>query len=105
MAFRYTVSARFEHADVAAEWVEWLRAGHCRAVLQGGAQSATVLQLDPAESLHFEVRYDFADRAHFRTYQDLTAPQLIAEGLERFPTSRGIQYARTTGVVAYTENL
>ena len=103
MAFRYTVSAQFQEARVAQEWIEWLRGGHCRAVLDGGASRAEVVQLDPSDALHFEARYDFPDRATFKTYQSHHAPQLIAEGLERFPTSRGITYARSTGTVAYTE--
>ena len=103
MSFRYTVSAQFEADDVAEEWIEWLKNGHCRAVLEGGATRVEVIRLDPEESRQFEARYDFPSRGDFAQYQKEYAPQLIAEGLERFPTSRGIQYARSMGLVLHAE--
>ena len=102
--FRYTVIAQFEQADIADEWVAWLRGGHCRAVIEGGALSGEVVRLDPESDLRYEVRYDFPDRETFTAYQTHHAPGLIAEGLERFPTTRGIIYARSTGSVCHKEN-
>jgi len=98
MSLRYTVTARFEDAAVAEEWLEWLRTGHCQAVLDGGATRAEVLQLESAPVV-LEVRYNFPDRATLAAYEQHHAPALRAEGLARFPTERGIVYGRTVGAV------
>ena len=98
MGHRYTVTARFSDAAVAEEWLEWLRNGHCQAVLDGGATRAEVLQLQATPVVR-EVRYDFPDPATFAHYEQHHAPALRAEGLTRFPTERGIVYGRTVGMV------
>jgi hypothetical protein len=96
MTFAYTVHGEFESPDVAAEWVAWLRHGHLDDVLQGGALQAVLVQLSP---LKFEVRYLFADAAAFAAYEQGAAPKLRAEGLAKFPPSRGVKMARSTGEV------
>jgi hypothetical protein len=50
---------------------------------------------------HFEVRYVFQDRAAFIAYENSVAPVLRQDGLERFPESRGIRYARSTGSTVF----
>jgi Domain of unknown function (DUF4286) len=94
----YTVHATFTDASVAREWVAWLRDGHLADVMRGGALDACVVRLD-GEPLTFEVRYRFASRESFARYEREFAPSLRAEGLEKFPASRGVSYRRTVGVV------
>ena len=102
MYVRYTVKATFDDEALVESWLMWLREGHCRDVLRGGALRAEVVAMD-GDALSYEVRYDFPDRATFERYESEHAPRLRAEGLERFPTSSGITYARTTGVVSFSE--
>ena len=102
MSYRYTVKASFLDEQIANEWVEWLRNGHCSEVLDGGATKAEVVALD-GTPISFEVRYDFPDRATFERYEETHAPRLRAEGLERFPVDRGVEYTRSTGTVAHKE--
>lgn len=96
MRFAYTVHAQFDDPQVAAEWVGWLRDGHLADVLAGGAQEAMVVQLAP---LQLEARYLFADRAAFAKYELESAPKLRAEGLAKFPASRGVRMSRSMGEV------
>lgn len=101
MAFAYTVIGDFEDAAVAGEWIDWLRGGHVQAVLDGGATSAEVVRLEPtaAAPLRVEVRYRFADHAAFQRYERDAAPALRADGLARFPPSRGVRLTRVLGEV------
>ncbi|MDP2272623.1 MAG: DUF4286 family protein [Archangium sp.] len=96
MTFEYTVTAEFDHAAVAAEWAAWLRDGHLQEVLDGGAREAVLVQLAP---LRFQARYAFADAAAFAKYEQESAPKLRAEGLAKFPPSRGVSMSRSTGEV------
>ena len=100
MAYRYTVRATFVDEHVAQEWVNWLKTGHCQEVLDRGATQVEIVEMD-GEQHTFEVRYDFPDPKTFGAYEDNHAPRLRAEGLERFPTTRGVQYTRSTGVVRF----
>ncbi|MEW6434071.1 MAG: DUF4286 family protein [Myxococcota bacterium] len=101
MAFAYTVVGDFDDATVAGEWVDWLRNGHLQAVLDGGAQAAELVRLEPtaAAPLRFEVRYRFADLSAFQRYEQHHAPALRADGLARFPPSRGVRLSRVLGEV------
>jgi hypothetical protein len=101
MAFTYTVIGDFDDAAVAGEWIDWLRNGHLKAVLDGGALSAELVRLEPtaAAPLRLEVRYRFADRAAFERYERDVAPALRADGLARFPPSRGVRLTRVLGEV------
>jgi len=94
----YTVRAVFEAEAVASEWVEWLRDGHLADVCAGGATKAEVVRLDGAR-IEIEVRYRFASRESFQRYEREFAPKLRAEGLQLFPTSRGVAYARALGEI------
>jgi len=96
--FIYTVSATFTDAAVADEWVAWLRDGHLADVMRGGALDAEVVRVDGAE-LVYEARYHFASREAFTRYERDFAPALRAEGVAKFPTSRGVDYRRSTGDV------
>ena len=94
--FAYTVTAKFEGEAVAREYAAWLEHGHLQLVIDGGAREATFVQVTPT---HFEVRYLFADEAAFRAYEAGPAVPLRADGLARFPASRGVAMSRATGVV------
>lgn len=96
MHFAYTVMADFDDPAVAKEWAAWLRDGHLADVLAGGALEAMVVQLGPLE---LEARYLFADAAAFKKYEQHSAPKLRAEGLAKFPASRGVRLTRSTGEV------
>ena len=94
----YTVSATFTDCEVADEWLGWLNSGHIADVLRGGATDAEIIHMD-GDDCRYEIRYRFPSREAFGAYEQNHAPRLRAEGLEKFPTSRGITYARTTGAV------
>lgn len=102
--FAYTVRCTFTTSDVAKEWIEWLRTEHLRDVCDAGARDAEVVVIDPNESsastVTIEVRYHFASRDAFARYERDHAPRLRAEGLRRFPSERGLTYARSAGEVA-----
>ena len=102
MSYRYTVKATFEDEQVATHWLRWLEQGHCRDVLDAGANRAQVVRLD-GPAIAFEARYDFADRAAFERYEQQEAPRLRQEGLDLFPVERGVQYERSSGVLVYEE--
>lgn len=104
MSFAYTVIGDFEDPAVAAEWVAWLQHGHLDQVLVGGALEAVLVRLAPsaAAPLRFEVRYRFADAAAFAQYERDHAPRLRAEGLAKFPASRGVRMSRSTGEILDT---
>lgn len=114
----YTVTASFPDRSIADEFVEWLRGGHVRAVMAGGATSATIVRLDPdspgagatggtgglggAASApiarhRVEVRYEFPSRADFQRYTDVHAPALRSEGLAKFGPRRAVEFSRTLG--------
>ncbi len=102
--FRYTVHAELDTQAVADEWVAWLEHGHLDDVRRGGASWAEVVQLDTADgALRFEARYDFPSRETFARYEATAAPALRAEGLTKFPASRGVRLTRSTGVVLVTK--
>jgi hypothetical protein len=94
----YTVSATFTDRKVAEEWIAWLTGGHIEQVIKGGATDAQIVRMD-GDDCRYEIRYHFPSRDAFRAYETNHAPRLRAEGLEKFPASRGITYARSTGVV------
>jgi hypothetical protein len=96
MTFAYSVRAAFDEAAVAAEYEAWLRDGHLAHVILGGAREAMLVKLGPLE---FEARYLFADAEAFATYEKVSAPALRAEGLAKFPASRGVRMMRSQGEV------
>jgi hypothetical protein len=101
--FAYTVQCTFTDQAVAEEWLVWLREEHLADVCRVGALGAEVVRFD-GEPIRCEVRYRFASRAAFDTYERDHAPRLREEGLRRFPIERGLTYLRSTGeiVVEYS---
>ncbi len=96
MKFAYTVNAEFDSPEVCTEWLEWLLNGHLADVVKAGALAAEAVQWTP---LRAEARYTFADAAAFETYEQQHAPPLRAEGLKKFPPSRGVRMSRSTGAL------
>ena len=98
--FRYTVTCEFSNSDsqLADRWIGWLRDEHLADVINAGATSAEVVQLD-GQPLTVEVRYTFSSRATFEAYERDHAPRLRAEGLEKFPLEMGLEFRRSTGEV------
>jgi hypothetical protein len=107
--FAYTVTATFPDAAIADEFVGWLRDGHVRAVIAGGAREATIVRLDvdpaparePATATRpaIEIKYEFDSREDFERYLRLHAPALRAEGMAKFGPERGVVLSRTLGTV------
>jgi hypothetical protein len=94
----YTVAVTFPDDLLLEAWLNWLRSGHVADVLAGGATAAAIVALDaPARTC--EVRHRFPSRDAFERYEREHAPRLRAEGLERFPVERGVQYRRSVGEV------
>lgn len=104
--FRYTVTCEFSNSDqkLADRWIGWLRNEHLADVINAGATSAEVVQLD-GRPLTVEVRYDFASRATYEAYERDHAPRLRAEGLEKFPLEMGLKFRRSTGQVLIERDL
>lgn len=98
MPLAYTVIITCPGSEAAERVRDWLVGGHARAVLDAGASSAMLVRRDePADRPVLEVRYLFPDRAAFERYEREHAPDLRADGLERFPVDAGFGYARTLG--------
>ncbi len=104
-ALVYAVTATLPDAEVGAEYVAWLEAGHLADVVRGGAMSAELVILDSEgagdDRIRVVSRYVFSDRAAFADYERLHAPRLRAEGVARFGPSRGdraVQFSRSVGV-------
>jgi len=106
--FSYAVTATFDEARVADEWIAWLRDGHIADVQLGGALNAEVVRRDPdplgatgasSGAVVLEVRYRFASRESFDCYVREFAPKLRAEGAAKFPIERGVRQQRAMGVV------
>jgi hypothetical protein len=101
MSIAYTVTAEFDSLDVAQEWVRWLQEGHLADVLAGGALRAELHRVEATggAQLRFEARYRFASMAAFQDYERVHAPKLRAEGLAKFPASRGVRMSRSLAEV------
>ena len=97
MPFMYTVAATFTDRGVADEWLAWLNGSHLAAVFAGGAHDAEIIAIDGI-AIAYEVRYRFASRHAFDSYERDHAPRLRAEGLRLFSTERGVSYGRCTGI-------
>jgi hypothetical protein len=96
--FVYTVWCTFQSKEVADEWVRWLNSEHLADVCDAGADDAEVVKLDDTP-ITCVVRYHFASREVFETYERDHAPRLRGEGLQRFPPDRGLAYQRSFGEV------
>lgn len=98
MTYAYIVRCEFADPTVGEAWAAWLRDEHLADVCNAGALDAEVIRVD-TEPTCYEVRYHFASRDAFATYERDHAPRLREEGLKRFPPERGVTYTRTTGEV------
>jgi hypothetical protein len=99
--FSYTVAVEFDGEPaaaraVAAEYEAWLVDGHLADVVAAGAREASMVRLD-GERPRLEAHYLFADAAAFARYEQGPAAALRADGLARFPPSRGVRASRRTG--------
>jgi hypothetical protein len=105
MTVAYTVTAEFDELSVAGDYVRWLTDGHLAEVLEGGAAEASLVRMEPTAQapLRFEVRYRFPSMEVFRRYEAEVAPRLRAEGLSKFPASRGVRMSRSLGEVLVTK--
>ncbi len=98
----YTVIAQFFDEPTRDKYIAWLRGGHVDQVMQGGAESATIVVLDRAVTdgpIAVEVRYIFSTRDELARYLRDFAPALRADGLARFPSERGVTFGRTVGEI------
>lgn len=94
----YTVRATIPDEATAVEYTRWLVDGHVLAVVKAGAVSAEIVRItDPPSPIRVEARYVFSDQAALDRYLRESAPTLRAEGLAKFPPSRGIALERTVG--------
>lgn len=102
--FAYSVICQFvgpDPKDTARRWQEWLTSRHLADVLAAGARTAEVVVWD-GEPLTLEVRYMFANREAFTTYERDHAPRLRAEGLALFPPNElGLTFRRQTGEIIF----
>jgi hypothetical protein len=91
----YSVRAEFTEPTTRERYVQWLRDGHCLAMVRdGGALSAEVTALDDGA---VEARYLFASRADFDGYEAGPAGPLWAERDRHFPPASGIRTVCTVG--------
>ena len=110
--FAYIVKCSFapNASSVADDWLAWLSDQHLVDVMEAGALSAEVIELDSndyAEAVQdpgpiarsFEIHYRFSSRADFESYESRHAPRLRAEGLAKFPLALGLTYHRATGEI------
>lgn len=106
----YTVTATFPDHATADDFIAWIAGpsgndGHAADVIRGGAQSATVVRLDPppddpARPPQVEIHYTFPSREAFDRYVREFAPALRAEG-QRLFGARSVSYGRRQGEVAW----
>lgn len=92
----YSIRAQFPDAATRQRYVEWLRDGHCQAVVRsGGALSGevTVLQDGTVDS-----RYVFGSQADFDAYEAGPAIALRADRALRFPPGSGVSLVHSLGV-------
>lgn len=95
----YTVCATIPDEGTAQEYLDWLLSGHVQAVVKAGAISGSAARIvDPASPIRVEARYFFANMAAYESYLLEHAPALRAQGLARFPASRGIRFERGVAI-------
>jgi carbonic anhydrase len=91
----YSVRAEFADTATRERYLQWLRDGHCLAVVrEGGALSGEVSVQDDGA---VESRYLFGSRADFEAYQKGPAQHLRADAERLFPPESGIHLIRAIG--------
>ena len=93
--FSYTVRCSFSDVNIVDLWLDWLKDEHIQEVIDCGATSAEVFQMDDSQT--YEIRYRFASKTAFTKYEQEHAPRLRKEGLSKFPLELGLEYSRNTG--------
>jgi hypothetical protein len=93
----YQVVATLDSDSTAKAYIAWLEDGHVDRVIQGGAHSAMIVELGPADDGRPRVmtQYVFSTREFFDRYLREFAPALREEGLAKFGGSAA--FARTIG--------
>ena len=88
----YSVRAEFTDPATRERYLDWLRGGHCLAVVrEGGALSGEVTVLEDGI---VESRYVFGSRAAFDAYEAGPGIALRADGAIRFPPGSGVTTSR-----------
>lgn len=97
--FSYIVRCKITDPDVAHSWLDWLTSKHIQDVLNAGATSAEIFEMESEsdKSRTFEIRYRFGSAEAFAEYERSHAPRLRTEGLGKFPLEMGLEYSRCTG--------
>src|SRR5262245_11540547 len=96
----YTVVATLPDEPTAREYLTWLLDEHLQGVVRAGALSGAATRIvDPPTPIRVESRYLFSNMPAYQAYLHEQAPALRAEGLARFPASRGICFERSVGEV------
>lgn len=96
----YIVTATLPDEETASEYIDWLKGGHVKEVVAGGAVSGEVVRIvEPPEEIRIECHYRFASRAAYERYVREAAPALRAEGVRRFGGRSGVAFDRRLGVV------
>lgn len=93
----YSIRAEFADAATRDRYVEWLRAGHCLAIVRaGGALSGEVTVFEDGS---VDSRYVFGSRGDFEAYEAGPAVELGAESARLFPP-HSVRLTRSLGVRA-----
>ncbi|GAA4469568.1 DUF4286 family protein [Nemorincola caseinilytica] len=83
----YNVTIKVE-ADVADEWVSWMKDEHIADVLSTGlfteCRLCRLLEQDEAEGVTFSAQYTCATLAEYNKYIDVHAPAMREKGFKRF---------------------
>jgi hypothetical protein len=99
----YSVIAMLPDESTAQEYIGWLRGGHIAEVVRAGAESGMVVRVDSAERPRVVAQYVFGSRAALERYIAEDAPRLRADGLAKFPQSRGVLFERQVGSIEHAE--
>ncbi len=89
----YSVVAVLPDESTKARYLRWLREGHLRGVIAGGAELAHVLTVDGPE-IRIQTRYEFSDREAFDRYEREFAPALRTDGKKRFGSIEDVRFER-----------
>jgi hypothetical protein len=92
----YSVRAEFTDPATRERYLDWMRGGHCLAVVrEGGAMSGEVTVLEDGT---VESRYVFGSRSAYEAYEAGPGVALRADGAIRFPPGSGLRTSRFLAV-------
>ncbi len=100
---RYTVMATIANKDVVPEYIQWLQNGHVQALVDAGALSAEISQVDTAEGDDFKVEstFIFPSREVLQSYMDGPALALREDGKTRWIDTAKVAFARKFAEVKF----